>query len=254
MSRTLRASSWLWPLLGIFLLAGWVFGVAFAFLTLLRSLPDGMTVATIGLLSWQFVIVLVSVPILGVVMIGGLKMLSYAVTIRELLKELPEQVQTLDALSTVTQKSGDQIERSKAALTEAAGTLDQAMSQLADFESRLAQLRNGNNQTPGVAASHQDLVERLIRHLDQARKLFDEADRRHADETGAGVERVKGWILDSSVSELRSAGALPDLVAAYLHKALEVDRKTRRAGRSNLDPADLAALDALEAGAKVKMK
>lgn len=254
MQRALRWGSWLWPVVGIVLLGGWVFGAAFAFLSLLRILPDGMTVETLGLLSWQFVIVLVAVPVLGLVMIGGLKMLGYAVTIRELLKELPEQVQTLDQLSKVTEKSGDQIERSKAAMTEAAGTLDEAMSQLADFESRLAQLSNGGAQVTAAKATRQELVERLIRHLDQAKKIFDDADILHAQKSGAGVERVRGWILDSSVAELQAAGALPPMVAAYIFKALEVDRKTRRAGRSNLDPADLAALDALEAGATYKKK
>jgi len=254
MRRTFRWGSWLWPALGIVLLGGWVFGAAFAFLSLLRILPNGMTVETLGLLSWQFVIVLVAVPVLGLVMIGGLKMLSYAVTIRELLKELPEQVQTLDQLSKVTEKSGEQIERSKAAMTEAAGTLDEAMSQLADFESRLAQLPNGSAHLPAAKATRQELVDQLVRHLDQAKKIFDDADARHAQKSGVGVERVRGWILDSSVAELQAAGALPPLVAAYIFKALEVDRKTRRAGRSNLDPADLAALDALEAGATSKKK
>lgn len=253
-SRAFRGSSWLWPLLGIALLTAWVFGSAFAFLSLLRILPDGMTVETLGLLSWQFVIVLVAVPILALVMIGGLKMLSYAVTIRELLNELPQQVQTFESLSRVAAKSGDQIERSKAAMSEAAGTLDQAMSQLADFESRISQLQAMPSSSNGAKATQQELVDELVRHLDQAKQIFDAAARRYEEDNGTRVERVRGWILDSSVAELRKADAITPMQAAYIGLALEVDRKTRRSGRSNLDPADLLALDAIEPGENGKRK
>lgn len=257
--RAFRVSSWLWPLVGIVLLTAWVFGAAFAFLYLLRVLPDGMTVATIGLLSWQFVIVLVAVPVLAIVMIGGLKMLSYAVTIRELLRDLPEQVQTLGQLSQVATTIGDQIERAKGAMIEAAGTFDQAMSQLADFQSRMAQTSNAssllNGPNSGVAAqgtqsaaqpTQKELVDELIRHLDHAKQIFDSAAKKYETEKGTSVERVRGWILDSSVAELRAAGAITPMQAAYIGLALDVDRKTRRSGRSNLDPADLTALDAIE--------
>lgn len=185
-------------------------------------------------------------------MVGGLKMINHAVTIRDLLRELPQQVQTFDELAKVAARSGEHIEKSKAAMTEAAGTLDQAMSQLADFESRFAQLR-GVSETPADAQiTQQELVDELNRHLNRAKELFDNAAKDHEERTGLAVERARGWILDSSVADLRKAGALKPMVAAYIDLALDVDRKTRRSGRSNLEAAHIQALDALEPADKAK--
>lgn len=223
------------------LLAGWVALCSAVFWYALSVTPEGITSQSLQSLAWPFVTVLLAVPILAVVILGGVRVVGQLLALRAFLSELPDQVNALQALANNMSKSRELFESSKDLISEAASTIDQTTSQLADVEARLKRVASPIAETHAGA----DLVSELSAHLDRAKWLFDEAATLHAKHNAQGVQRARGWILSESVAELKNAGFLSGPAAAYVEAALEVDRRTRRSGRANLEKADIDRLNSL---------
>jgi hypothetical protein len=225
------------------LLAAWVVACSAVFWFALLATPEGVTSASLQNLAWPFVTVLIAVPVLAVIILGGVRVMGQLLALRSFLSELPGQVDTLQALANNMAKSRELFESSKDLISDAASAIDQTTSQLADVEARLKRVA----QPQGGQAPHQgvDLVSELSGHLERARALFDEAANLHQRHNAQGVQRVRGWILSESVAELRNSGYLSGGAADYVEAALEIDRKTRRAGRANLEQADIDRLNRL---------
>ncbi|MGE0530572.1 MAG: hypothetical protein AB7G40_02560 [Hyphomonadaceae bacterium] len=225
------------------LLAGWVALCSTVFWLALSVTPEGITSQSLQNLAWPFVTVLIAVPILAVIILGGVRVVGQLLALRAFLSELPGQVDALQALANNMAKSRELFESSKDLISDAASAIDQTTSQLADVEARLKRVTaptSGPGQIQGA-----DLVSELSDHLERAKSLFDEAATLHARHNAQGVQRVRGWILSESVTELRNSGYLSSAAAEYVEAALEIDRKTRRAGRANLEQADIDRLNRL---------
>lgn len=225
-------------LISLVLLIGWVSLCSYVFWQLLASTPEGVTSSALQALAWPFATILLTVPLLAILLLGGLEMLRQVLALRTFLGELPEQVSVLETL-------GKRFESSRDLIADAASAIDQSTSQLADVEARVKWL---SARQDGVAGAQPgtDLIASLSRHLEKAKELFDAAAADYERDNKQGVTRARGWILAESVSELRTKGYLTKAVADYVDAALEVDRRTRRAGRSNLEQADIERLDRLE--------
>lgn len=225
------------------MLAGWVALCTTVLWYALSVTPEGITSQSLQNLAWPFVTVLIAVPLLAVVILGGVRVVGQILALRSFLAELPEQVNTLQALANNMTKSRELFESSKDLISDAAAAIDQTTSQLADVEARLK--RVAQPSSVGAQPVGTDLVSELSDHLERAKSLFDEAATLHERHNAQGVQRVRGWILSESVAELRNAGYLSAAAADYVEAALEIDRRTRRAGRANLDQADIDRLNRL---------
>ena len=239
-----------WPRLGLYAaglstLTLWILICAAGFWYLLGSTPQGISDDYVSSLAWPFVAVLVAVPTIAVMLVGGLQMLGQVLSLKGFLQELPSQVSSLEKLNSQMEKQREKFELMKEDIEEAAGTIDLTSSQIADLQATLDRIRRFDATEPQPVAAGDNLVERLTEHLNRSKEIFDSGARHYSAEFGEEIERVRGWILETSVRELKDQGALSAEDATYVTATLDIDRKTRRAGRRNLERADIERLDHL---------
>lgn len=217
---------------------GWV-------LVLVASYTAGNFRSVCKFFSWPFVAILIAIPTIGVLLVGGLRTLGQVLSLKGFLENLPDQVSSLEKLTAQMDKKREQFEALKLAIEEAAGTVDFTSSQLADFQANLDRLQQDNGGLRIDRPQAEDPVERLSAHLSRAEEIFDEGARRYEKEYDEEVERVRGWLLETSVREMKDHEMMSADNAAYVTAVIDVDRRTRRAGRRNLTERDVDRLDAL---------
>lgn len=234
-----RSGRLLTTALGLLLLATWVVVCSFAFWWLLKATPEGITSGAVQALAWPFATILLVLPILAIALLGGMEMLRQVVSLKDFLGQLPAQVEVLDDVAKRFESSRDLI-------ADAAAAVDQSTSQLADLEARVkrrapAPAGVAENEPGGI-----DIVAALSQHLETAKSLFDAAAVSYEQKNKQGITRARGWILPESVNELIAGGYLNERAGRYVDAVLNVDRRTRRSGRSNLSHADIDQLNSLE--------
>lgn len=231
---------------GLVLLGIWIGLCAAGFWFLLSATPQGISDEYVSSLAWPFVAILIAIPAIGVLLVGGLRTLGQVLSLKGFLENLPEQVRSLEKLTAQIEKKREQFDTLKSAIEEAAGTIDFTSSQLADFQANLDRLQQSNTDLRIQRPSSEDPVKRLSIHLNRAKEIFDEGARRYEETYDDQIERARGWLLETSVREMKDFDVLSPERAAYITAVIDVDRRTRRAGRSNLTQNDIARLDALE--------
>ncbi|MEM5516671.1 hypothetical protein WNY37_06895 [Henriciella sp. AS95] len=231
--------------LGITLLVVWIVVCAAGFWFLLRATPQGISDEYVSSLAWPFVAVLIAVPTIGVLLVGGLSMLGQVLTLRTFLSELPGQVTSLDKLTSQMGKQSEKFETLKVDIEEAAGTIDLASSQLADLQAAIDTLNSSAQPGEAQVNRGENLVEEFKTHLSCAMHIFNEGAARYLDQKGVEVDRTQGWILESSVRQMKDAGSLDSRHSAYVTALIDLDRRTRRSGRKNLRREDIDLLNRL---------
>lgn len=235
-----------WPsVIGLILLVIWVGVCAVGFWLVLELINADQTSESIAALIWPFVIILIAVPILAILLIGGLRIVGEVLSLKSFLDDLPGHVTVLGDLAGAMRKHREYFEAANTEVQNAASAIEQSTSQLADVGARLRVGQQDRAQADIALDQPDDLVTRLGRHLEATSQKFDRAAKRHAEDEGQGVKRVSGWILDDSVDELLRTGYLTASEAAYIKAVLDVDRRTRRSSRANLSNEDVRRLDEL---------
>lgn len=239
MAQTKRSGRLLTTAIGLLLLAAWVVICSFAFWWLLKATPEGITGEAVQALAWPFATILLVLPVLAIALLGGMEMLRQVMSLKDFLAQLPAQVQVLDGVAKRFESSRDLI-------ADAAAAVDQSTSQLADLEARVKRQAPAPAGVPDGEAGGVDTVAALSQHLDKAKSLFDAAATDYEKKNKQGITRARGWILPESVNELIGGGYLNEKAGRYVDAVLNVDRRTRRSGRSNLSSADIDQLNNLE--------
>lgn len=208
------------------------------FWAFLNRIPNGYEIESVRVLIWPFVTILIAMPVMAIAVMGGLKLLTEVLKLQELLTDLPKHATRIEQV----------VPKLVAPLSELSthsGTLEAMASQLADMQSEITSMRARTNERAVEPAEVQRerRVAELSQHLARATAIFKEAAERYENENGEGVRRVSGWILPESVDELRDSNLLSSRQTDYIHAALDVDRRTRRTGRSNLRDEDIVELN-----------
>lgn len=216
----------------------WIGMCTWLFWAFLNRIPNGYEIESVRVLIWPFVTILIAMPVMAIAIMGGLKLLTEVLKLQELLTDLPKHATRIEQV----------VPKLVAPLSELSthsSTLEAMASQLADMQSEITSMRARTNERAVEPAEVQRerRVEALSQHLTRATTIFKEAAERYENENGEGVRRVSGWILPESVDELYESKLLNKRQTEYIHAALEVDRRTRRTGRSNLRDEDIVELN-----------
>lgn len=231
---------------GIVSLLAWIALCSGAFWFLLNSTPQGISDNLIIELSLPFSIVLIAVPLIGVLLVGGLQLLGQILSLKAFLGELPNQVSTLNKLTQQMDDKRKVFETLSSTISDTAVRIDETSSQLADFQAYVDSTQRHKGSGLAADPDELNLVDRLSDHLTEAKRLFDVASQDYIEMNGEDVERVRGWLLESSVRELQDHSCMTDMVADYVKAAIDIDRRTRRSGRRNLEDRDVQHLDYLK--------
>lgn len=251
----------------------WVSICSLAFWYLLRNLDEGFSSTTVVGLAWPFTTMVIAVPLIVTLLLGGIRLIGRVISLRRLLSELPEQISHFDKFGNALKTNKDKLEEVsedlgglksgladleglktslkvledfKARLDALSGQVDELASSVADQSSRQRAVGTGE-EISSEAGGLTTRVEMLNKHLQKAKDLFNDADKEYSESTTyGGVYRSRGWILPESVEELAENEFLSRRATKYILAVIQVDRETRRAARSNLTEDQVRNLDNLE--------
>lgn len=229
-----------WTTLGLLLfLLTWVGVCGAAFWYLYQGIvadsdnPD-TALRALQWMTWPFTVLIIAGPLLIVLSIGGLRVIRDLLDIQKLMAGLPSQVEMMQ--STVTEFRA-------------------LRTQLITDVSRVNDATTDSDVGPSHETQQRPEVDEFMRLYERAKELFYAALEDHntaapepliVQRGGANFGEIAGQL-----REHRAFAKSDDRnrrIAAFVTRAFELERSTRRTGRANLTQDDVHALRALGGG------
>lgn len=239
-AQATRRRGLFWPTFGLILfLLTWLASCGASFWFIYQGIVGAETDPDVALralqwMTWPFTILTIAGPFLLILSIGGLRVVRDLLDIQKLMAGLPSQVDMMQSTVTEFRALRTQLITDISRVNDAAGD-------------------NAEDDGAVVDSAQREEVKAFWRLYEKAKSIFYSALEDHnTDATEPLIVRPGGANFSEIAAVLKQSRAFAKSddrnrrTADFVNRVFEVERATRRSGRSNLTPQTVRELEQLE--------